>query len=201
MIGTSQGRGGIHRGLRSNGRRAGWEVWSGSARRVLALGAVAVAMAGCAVTGGYRDTDVPITATTRFTPAGFEGAWHVIARFPNAVLPACPDQVWRFATTPAPARFKVGCGASGAPALVADLAIDPRGVMRVKTADLDTSARAFWVIWMDEDLRTAVIGTRGGEMGWVLNRTADIPADRLNAAKALLEFNGYDNSGLEVLKQ
>jgi apolipoprotein D and lipocalin family protein len=31
-----------------------------------------------------------------------------------------------------------------------------------------------------------------GRAGWILNRTPEMPEDRLSAALEVLEFNGYD---------
>ncbi|WP_296432028.1 lipocalin family protein, partial [Yoonia sp.] len=52
-----------------------------------------------------------------------------------------------------------------------------------------------------EDYRTAVVGAPNGRSGWILNRTPDIRADRLDAARDILEFNGYDLSRLEEMTQ
>ena len=63
----------------------------------------------------------------------------------------------------------------------------------------ETGGRQFWVLWVDEGYRTAVIGTPDGSFGFVLNRDAAIPADRLEAARQVLDFNGYDVAQLQVL--
>ena len=54
----------------------------------------------------------------------------------------------------------------------------------------------WWVLWVDEEYRTAVIGTPSGAFGAVINRTASIKPDRLRAAREVLDFNGYDVSRL-----
>ncbi|MBK0326704.1 lipocalin family protein [Rhodobacteraceae bacterium F11138] len=168
------------------------------ARTVLWRGllVLAIAVAGCAPTSDvYRDRDARISATSRFVPDAFSGRWHVVAGYPNAALPLCDHQVWDISEDPA--TLQVTCGTDRRVVLSAGLKVDPRGVMRVQTADLDRDRYAFWVLWMDEERRMAVIGTRGGEMGWVLNRGATIRADRLAAAQEILEFNGYDTTRLE----
>jgi len=53
-----------------------------------------------------------------------------------------------------------------------------------------------WVLWVDDGYRTAVIATPSGEFAYVLNRTRDIPKDRMDAARRILDFNGYDPAGL-----
>ncbi|WP_375230791.1 lipocalin family protein [Roseobacter sp. S98] len=169
------------------------------ARRAVSLGALylcAALVAGCAPVPapGFRDTGVPITATTRFTPAAFSGRWHVIEAYPSALFPACAGQTWEAATAQAPERLTVRCGVDTA--LDVPLEVNPRGVLRAGSSDLDTAERALWVMWMDEDARTATVGTPGGEMGWILNRTPDLRGDRLAAAREIMEFNGYNLAAL-----
>ena len=62
-------------------------------------------------------------------------------------------------------------------------------------------AADYWVLWVDEDYQTAVVGVLSGRAGWVLNRTPEISDDRLTAARAVLEFNGYDLSALVMTPQ
>ena len=56
----------------------------------------------------------------------------------------------------------------------------------------------FWVLWADADNRTMVIGAPSGRYGMILNREADLPPDRLTAARDILGFNGYDVTKLRV---
>lgn len=163
-----------------------------------ALGAALALLAACASAPerDFRDQSVPITATTRFTPQAFDGTWHVIAAYPNGFFPGCPAQSWQAETASDTPRLAVFCGA-GRAAFDAPLEVDPRGVMQVQSADLDRAPRALWVMWMAEDRRTAVIGTPGGEMGWIVNRTPNLRPDRLTAARAIMAFNGYDIARIE----
>lgn len=63
-------------------------------------------------------------------------------------------------------------------------------------------ARAdYWVLWVDEGYRTAVVGMPSGRAGWILNREPQIPPDRLAAAREVLDFNGYDLSRLVTVPQ
>ncbi len=47
------------------------------------------------------------------------------------------------------------------------------------------------MLWADADYRTLVVGTPSGQFGFVLNRGATLPPDRLKAAKDIARFNGY----------
>jgi apolipoprotein D and lipocalin family protein len=55
---------------------------------------------------------------------------------------------------------------------------------------------AWWVLWADVGYRTLAIGTPSGRFGFILNRGGDLPADRLRAAREVLEWNGYAVSRL-----
>jgi apolipoprotein D and lipocalin family protein len=57
-------------------------------------------------------------------------------------------------------------------------------------------AAPYWVLWVDEGYRTAVVGQPNGRAGWILNRDPVIPEDRWIAAREVLDFNGYDLSRL-----
>lgn len=54
------------------------------------------------------------------------------------------------------------------------------------------AGQAWWVLWADGDYRTLVIGTPSGNFGFVLNRGGAISADRMTAARDILDWNGYD---------
>jgi apolipoprotein D and lipocalin family protein len=54
---------------------------------------------------------------------------------------------------------------------------------------------------VDEGYRTAVVGAPNGKSGWILNRDPQIPVDRLNAAREVLDFNGYDLDRLMEVPQ
>ena len=67
------------------------------------------------------------------------------------------------------------------------------GPGRIRVADQE-----WWVIWVDTDYRTLAIGTPSGAFGFVLNRGAGLPADRIRAAREIFDFNGYDIAKLDV---
>ncbi len=78
------------------------------------------------------------------------------------------------------------------------LPVKPAGPGRFRRSD-GGAEPPFWILWVDEGYRTAVIGTPNGAFGFVLNRDAAIPSDRLEAARRVLDFNGYDLTRLQVL--
>ena len=48
-----------------------------------------------------------------------------------------------------------------------------------------------WVHWLDADDRTAAIGDPGGARVWIMDRTG-APRERLDAARGILDWYGYD---------
>lgn len=160
--------------------------------------AVLALLAACASPDtGWRDGSRPIASAALFEPARFQGEWHVVARYPRAVDRECAREVmdydgaamrWR-CTGADGSELRNWQGAARLQALPGRLATD------LGSFGLDD----FWVLWVDWDYRTAVIGTPSGAAGYVLNREPAIPSDRMAAAREVLDFNGYDTAALVQL--
>ncbi|MCU0912268.1 MAG: lipocalin family protein [Rhodobacteraceae bacterium] len=168
--------------------------------RVIAL-ALALALPGCAlVAPAYRDTSVPITSIAALDAARYAGRWYEVARYPVA--------------------FQSGCGAATADyTLLSDGSLGVVNACPTASGERRIEGRAvpsgpgrfevsfrglpfkgpYWVLWVDEGYRTAVVGVPSGRAGWILNRDPQIPPDRLRAAREILDWNGYDLSRLETV--
>lgn len=151
----------------------------------------------------YRDTDTTMYSNAVLDPAGLEGDW---------------QQVAAFATEPggcAPGKVIFGAAEGGALPLSADLclggkrerlqgrvAIPVPGRLIPEGVGSNAVSRGigqpWWIVWADTDLRTLVIGTPSGEMGFILNREGKLPSDRMKAAREILDWNGYDLDQLQV---
>lgn len=175
-------------------------------RRVSAA-VVALMLAGCGIPQpeafdgfSFRDRSVPMGVISRFDEARFEGAWQVRARIPGT---EATDTI-RFEDRATGLQMQVraqNCGSGQACVDIADTLRVTRedgqaGKYLVEMASGQT--RRMWVIWVDEGFRTAVIGNPEGSFAWVLDRQASGGADRLLAAREILDFNGYDVSQLRV---
>lgn len=78
--------------------------------------------------------------------------------------------------------------------------------MRIGGASLPLSAlgegrfrmgeEVIWVHWLDFDNRTAALGNPDGSRVWIMDRIGQ-PAERLVAARDILDWYGYDLSRLE----
>ena len=58
-----------------------------------------------------------------------------------------------------------------------------------------------WVMWMDFDDRTAAIGTPSGEFGWIMDKNLTGGADRIIAARDIMDWFGYDLARLEEVSR
>lgn len=163
-------------------------------------------LAGCG--GGlfesYRDQSVAITSQANFQPERYLGTWHEVARFPVVFEKDCVGVTAEYGTNPDGSvsvfntcRNKDGSVRS---TIIGRGDIVGPGRLKVSFPSIPFVKSDYWVLWVDEDYRTAVVGAPNGQSGWILNRTPDISADRLKAAKDILAYNGYDLSRLELLK-
>lgn len=175
--------------------------------RRLAWGLVLV-LAGCGspeegIFPVYRDTSVPIASKALFEPERYLGVWHEIARFPVPFEAGCTgvtaeyglreDGLLSVLNTCRGPDGAVRSTISGTAEVVGP------GRLQVRFGSVPFVAADYWVLWVDESYRTAVVGTPNGRAGWILNRDPVIPADRWAAAREMLDFNGYDLSRLEVV--
>lgn len=145
---------------------------------------------------GYRDLSAPISSSTRFEEKKFAGQWFTIATFRSANRPevraVLGPPIWVFEAEVGPV-FNISTG--GYPPT-------PRPYREVGVAQFAPVSSLFknqppiWVLWVDEDFQTAVLGTPDGTFGEIINRTPNLRADRFEAAREVLAFNGYDVSKL-----
>lgn len=129
---------------------------------------------------GVRDLSRPVYSIAGFDAARLAGDWHQVAGFSAT----CHGGTLEVTGT-----------------LAYDLCL-PSGRSAAEAAPTGTPGRfqsgdgALWVLWADADDRTLVIGGPDGRIGAILNRSGDISADRMKAARDILSFNGYDTSRL-----
>lgn len=138
----------------------------------------------------FRDAGAPIWSAAAFQPGGVAGTWRQVADMrtsgsckAGAVEITPEGQGLRLAGTL--------CIAGRAEAVSGTAPLVGPGRLRVKGED-------WWVIWVDVGYRTLAIGTPSGRFGIILDRGA-IPADRLNAAREIFDFNGYRTDVLTPL--
>ena len=139
---------------------------------------------------GYRQ-DAPITSIVFFDPARFAGDWVEVAAFRPAASRACP--AGRAGFTPRPDGGLAFALSSCAGADPTDRSgIDTLTGPGRLTMTEGSHTEVWWILWVDEAYRTAVIGMPSGRIGLILNRDRQIPPDRMRAARDILAWNGYD---------
>ena len=145
----------------------------------------ALFVAGCTapVVPSFRDTSVPITSIALFDPAQFAGHWDVVASYQGRL---CDMDVVALGGGFLEVAENLCMGTQS------DIRARISGPGRYLAETGSAKGSEYWVMWVDQTYRTAVIGTVGGEFGMILNRGRDIPSDRLKAAREILDWNGYD---------
>ena len=141
-----------------------------------------LALAGCMAPPepSYRDRAQPLSITTRVAPSLWHGDWYLRAATPGEREIA-----------------KLGFDAGSitpncAPACGAGWHVAPTGTNRWRLTDATGQTRELWLIWIDDSGRTAALGEPDGGYAWVLDRSAKGGLDRIQAAREILDFNGYD---------
>ncbi len=137
-----------------------------------------------------------------FEPERYAGLWYEVASFPVSFQDGCINTQADYQVLDADTlSVRNSCFRDGALSVIEGSA-DVVGPGRLKVRlGLLPFASDYWVLWVDGDYQTAVVGTPSGRAGWVLNRTPEISADRLDAARGVLQFNGYDITQLEMTQQ
>lgn len=167
-----------------------------------ALALLPLALAACVAFPEYRDTDVPISSMATFEPAKYAGTWYEIASFPVPFQSGCRNTTATYTAAPdGTLNILNACDTDdGMDQIGGTARIDGPGRLKIRLDGVPFAAD-YWVLWVDTDYRTAVVGTPAGRSGWILNREPTIPADRLKAARDILAFNGYDLSQLQTTMQ
>lgn len=166
--------------------------WDGNMKAVR-LALAAAVLAGCTVDdkteGFFRDSAAPITSIALFDQAKFAGHWDMIASYSPEIC-ALDLVVVNAAQVNLAEQSCLGSTRHSAAQIT--------GPGRFTPKDGPSKGVEHWILWVDHAYRTAVIGTVTGEFGMILNRGQDIPADRLAAARDILDWNGYDLARLQM---
>lgn len=155
---------------------------------------LALLLASCAAQApapsAFRAAGDPIWSAAAFQPAQVAGTWRQAADFRSSGSCGAGG----VEITPVADGLQLRgtlCLAGTAETVSGTAPLVGPGRLRVKGED-------WWVIWVDVGYRTLAIGTPSGRFGILLDR-GSIPADRLNAAREIFDFNGYRTEALVAL--
>lgn len=130
------------------------------------IAAVFLSLAACAPQPPQPSNMSSIAA---FDPARFVGEWRDIET----------GAPWTVARSGASLTIHHPSGAGPAKVI---------GPGRLEVAGIEVP---IWVLWVDADYRTIVLGTPDRSFAYVLNRGGTITPDRRKAAGDILAWNGY----------
>jgi apolipoprotein D and lipocalin family protein len=147
---------------------------------LLALVACAPEPEAPAPAASFRDRSVPIGSTTRGTVGDLAGDWVIAQSFPGPAF-AAPGR-----------RLRVEPEAGGGAILRFEGAGDLRAASAGPGRLSVEGGPELWVLWVDDDFRTAALGTPDGSLGWIMDRPGQASGDRTAAAREVLDWSGYD---------
>ena len=133
-------------------------------------------------TARFRADSAPIYSSAVLLDDRLAGHWDQVATFARNGQPAC-----------SPGNADIQGGQVRWTLCLADGEQSGASLMQpVKPGRYAVSGmEPWWVLWADADYRTLVIGTPSGRFGFVLNRGSALSADRQQAVRDILQFNGF----------
>ncbi len=169
---------------------------------------LALLAAGCSTESpllpaeSYRDRTAPFASIAAFDPERYLGRWYEIASYPVPFQRGCTNTQAVYSAAPdGGIAVRNSCVRDGDLETISGRAeVTGPGRLEVRL-DGTPFVAPYWVLWVDEDYRTAVVGVPSGRAGWILNREPAIPPDRLAAAREILDFYGYDLARLRMTPQ
>lgn len=147
----------------------------------------------------YRDAGQGLYSNAVFERNRLAGHWTQVAAFAPANGPHCPPGEAQF--TPQGEAMQLAatlCLGGEEVRYSGPISFPQTGRMLLSGADPAGIGQPWWVLWVDTDYRTLVIGTPSGSFGFILNRDDRLPGDRLAAARDILDWGGYDLSKLHL---
>lgn len=150
---------------------------------------LAACLGGERASGAFRDTSAPIWSAAAFDAGRLAGDWQQVAAF-SAATGGCGAGRLRF--DPAGMGLRI----SGSLCLNGKVETLRGRAQMTGPGRLTIAGEEWWILWVDEGYRTLAIGTPSGRFGVILDRGAIAP-DRYEAAREILDFNGYATGSLQ----
>lgn len=132
----------------------------------------------------YRDPGAVLAGSTRFDADRMAGRW--VAR--ACIGPCAPAVTFTVSQTGAVTE-------TAADGTARTYVATGPGILRSPDG-----AETLVVMWVDEDFRTAALGSATGSHARILDRAPEGGADRIEAARRMLDFNGWDTGQLRTMQ-
>ena len=126
------------------------------------------------------------------------GTWYEAARFPARFQRGCEDSKAIYAKLD-DNQISVtnSCIRDGKKTVAKGNAIvRGPGMLAVKFSIFMPFRAPYWVLWVDDNYQTAVVGEPNRKFGWILVRDSNRSRSSLETAVKVFEKNGYDTSQL-----
>lgn len=162
-----------------------------------------MSLSGCDRSGGnetpFRDGDKPIGAIVRFEPDRANVDWHVRAAYPGDEDLRTVRLVDIGSGEGTVTMIRSECDNGVCTPMAQQWPAEQLGTARYQLGrKAGKEATQMWVLWIDEGFRTMVVGSPKGRYAWILDRKPTGGADRIKAAREMLDFNGYDLTRLQM---
>jgi apolipoprotein D and lipocalin family protein len=163
---------------------------------------LALVLAGCAAPpeAAFRRAETPIYSNALLDTARLAGTWTQVGDFAQPGVARCaPGVVAIRPVEPATLQVDARLCLNGTVERFAGAArVTGPGRVTLQGAAPEGLGAEWWVLWVDDGYRTLVIGTPSGRFGFILDRSGDLPPDRLAAAREVLDWNGYALAALRA---
>jgi apolipoprotein D and lipocalin family protein len=177
---------------------------SGSVSTFTFLFFVVLSLVGC-------NTENPPTTVEFVDLQRYVGTWYEIAKIPNRFQKQCVRNTTAHYASRTDGRLDVTNRC-----ITEDNILDEAsGIARI--VDPETNAKLevsfvnllglqlfwgdYWIIALDEDYQTVIVGTPNRKYGWILSRTPSIDDTRMAALKTQLKQQGYNPQQFEISRQ
>jgi Bacterial lipocalin len=141
---------------------------------------------------GFRDPGANMSSIAAFDALKFSGRWYEVAAFVPEGASCVIGAVTYTRQKNGDLMVTEGPCADGHPR---------QGLARqVGPGRYAFAGDEFWVLWVDAEYHTAVIGYPSGQ-AHVLSRDIVLPPDRKPAVEGILDWNGYDISRLRPARR
>jgi apolipoprotein D and lipocalin family protein len=173
------------------------------------VAAILVLAAGCAPAPSFRDQSVPIETVGSVDLARYGGLWYEIARYPNRFEKGCIGVMAEYgmredgllAVTNTCHRPGEKIEVAEGRARVVDGSRGAKLEVSFAPAWVPFAWGDYWILALDQDYTSALVGEPSGRYLWVLARTPTLPPARWSELMTEARRNGFDPSRLEITLQ